>query len=233
MEVGHIIEGIPQAELDKRKDGNASAAVSGVCEAQPCQLAVEPERNKGSLRSPYTRSFSGDGGVTEAMPALVVVQFSPDRHEARRPKRLPVADVEVAAAAVERNVVVPIPGDSPEPGVLVKAIPSGSVGYKREEVFTAQVVDPRVGRGRCGDDVLPAFVIKAAKPHISSPPSARVILANLRIFCIVSAYSLAFLHISNQSLGLGPDVQPDSRTRGRGNIRLEVNSLLPRALVLD
>ena len=118
-------------------------------------------------RSPF------DDRVAEPVAAGVPVELTLGRLPARVPvvAAVVVADVQEAAADVERRVVVAIPDQPPQPGVAVERVPAGGVGDERDVVLAAQVVDPRQRRVRARDDVFPSIVVEVAVAHPRSPLS--------------------------------------------------------------
>src|SRR5208283_770392 len=106
----------------------------------------------------------------EAVPAFEEVELSLDGHIRRRPVVGTVLHVEVPAADVGRNVVVPVASQPPKARIAIEAISAGLVRDEPEEVLAPQIVDPRVGGPRCRNDVFAASVVEMAKSHGLGPP---------------------------------------------------------------
>ena len=57
--------------------------------------------------------------------------------------------------------------------IPIEAIAAGGIADDAEELFAAEVVNPRVGRPRRVDDVLAGFVVKVTVFHAPNPPEQR------------------------------------------------------------
>src|SRR6185436_4741522 len=112
-----------------------------------------------------------DGRVPEAVPAAVVVEVALGRLPARVPvvAGVVVAEVQEAAAHVERGVVVAVADQPSQPSVTEEGVPTGGVGDEREVVLAPEVVDPGQRRVRAGDHVFPPYVVEVAEAQPRSP----------------------------------------------------------------
>src|ERR1039458_8977737 len=78
---------------------------------------------------------------------------------------LVVAQVEIAAADVEGDVVIAIPRDPAQTRVAVEGIASGGIGNDSEIFLASQIVDPWQGRMWPGNDVFPIVVVEVTVLH--------------------------------------------------------------------
>ena len=173
LEVRHVVLRVPEAELDKRRQDNILGRVGIIAQRHLMHLGVHAHRHKRELAGGQTVLLTGDDGVAHAVAAGIAVQLSFDGLPAGIPDRVAVLDVEVAAAVVHGHVVVAVAGDAAQSGIAVEAIAAGGIADDAEELFAAEVVNPRVGRPRRVDDVLAGFVVKVTVFHAPNPPEQR------------------------------------------------------------
>jgi hypothetical protein len=70
--------------------------------------------------------------------------------QARSRSGLTFLYVEIPAIAVLGDIVVPISGKPPEPGIPIKRVAPGGIGKEGKEAFGSQIVDPGMGcAGSC------------------------------------------------------------------------------------
>ena len=160
LEVLHVGGGVPEAPFGEREELDAAHHVGGVGQRQLLDFGPRVQRDEEEDAGFDAVLEAGDAGVAHAVAALVFVERRLAGLPAGRPHGAAVVDVEVASAVVHRHVVVAITGDAAELGVLVERISAGGVGDEREEILVAQIVYPRPGRGRVGDDVFAVGVVK-------------------------------------------------------------------------
>ena len=98
------------------------------------------------------------------MSALVEVEWRLAGFPTRIPNRalsiFLINDVKVSATVVHRYPIVTIAGDAAEFCILVEGVSTSGVRDEREEVFVAQIVDPRPRCLRVGNHILTMFVIE-------------------------------------------------------------------------
>jgi hypothetical protein len=167
LEVRGVVLGIPQAELHSPEQRHAGGRRPVVGDPRPPHLERLSGRHQVGGLHADPATARGDDGVPEAVAAGVAVELTLGRLPARVPVVLGVvvADIQEAAANVERGVVVAVPDQPPEPGVAEERIPAGGVGQEGDVVVAAQVVDPRQRRVGAGDDVFPALIVEVAVSH--------------------------------------------------------------------
>jgi len=160
-----VVLGVPQAELDEGEECEGLGGVGRVGQRDLLHLGVLSHRDEEQRLDAQSPALTGDSRVAQTVAALEMVQLGLDWHPRRGPDVATVVDVEVPAAGVGRDVVVPVPRQTPHLGVAVERVAARLVGEQREELLGAQVVDPRV-RGVGGrDDVLAGLVIEVAVTH--------------------------------------------------------------------
>src|SRR5690554_6351035 len=106
------------------------------------------------------------GGVTQAVPAFIMIVGCLNRFPTGRPYSTPVVDVIIASAIVHRNIVVAVTLQATILCILIKSIASCSVRNQRKEILTAQIVDPGPGGFGLFNHILPSFVVKMSKFHL-------------------------------------------------------------------
>ena len=165
LEVGHIIISVPQAELHKREELHVFFSLAAVAQHHAVHFAIAAQRHKRSLLDCQPVFLRRNDRIAHAMTALIVIQICLDGHPAGRPDRAVVVQIEIASAGIGGNVIVAVTGQAEHTCVLIEAVTAGSVGEQGEKLLASQIVNPRVGRVRPGDDVLPALVVKKAELH--------------------------------------------------------------------
>ena len=165
LEVGAVVDGVPQAELHIAEDVQLLHGVGVVLQGQAVQLAGVAFGYEQLLRGGHAVLLALDHGVAQAVAAGVAVQRGLGGLPAGVPDGIAVLDVDVVAVHVQRGAVVAVAGQAAHPGVAVEAVAARRVGDKAEEILAAQVVDPGQGRARGGDDVFLAFIIEVTESH--------------------------------------------------------------------
>ncbi len=173
LEVRHVVLRVPKAELDERRQDDILGRVGIIAQRHLMHLGVHAHWHKRELAGGQTVLLTGNDGVAHAVAAGIAVQLSFDGLPAGVPDRVAILDVEVAAAVVHRHVIVAVAGDAAQSGIAVEAIAAGGIADDAEELFTAEVVNPRVRRPRRVDDVLAGFVVKVTVFHAPNPPEQR------------------------------------------------------------
>ena len=123
-------------------------------------LGVFIDRYKVSYFSFEIIFLAGDDRIAQAVAALIKIEGLFDRLVARVPGVLAVADINVTAGIVLGHGVIEIAGDSPQPGITVKAVAAGRIGKYAEVILKAQIIDPGQRRVRPCDDIFTGSVIK-------------------------------------------------------------------------
>src|SRR5450759_4526029 len=167
LEVGGVVLGVPEAELDGAEEGELRRLSPFVRYPDPPDLhglpaGDEVERFRADALVPRR-----DDGIAKAVTAGVALQLALGRLPAGAPEvaRGVVAEVDVPAAHVERRVVVPIARQPAETGVAVEGVAARRVRDDPEVFLAAKVVDPWKRRVRTRDDVLAPFVVEVAEAH--------------------------------------------------------------------
>ncbi len=167
LEVGLVVPGVPQAELDAEKIERSAAVSRWLVMRQLPDLQVGVQRHEIERFGLDAVRQRADGRVAQAVAAVVAVQRAARRLPRGRPELAGrvVAQVEVAPAGVEGHVVVAVAGQPAQARVAVERVAAGCVGDEAKIGLAAQVVDP--GQRRVGpcDDVFPAFVVEISVGH--------------------------------------------------------------------
>ncbi len=162
--VGGVVLRVPQGELDRGEDGQLGRGVAVVGDGEPPDLERLAARREVERARPDPFLGRADRGVRHPVPALVGVQLGAGGLPGRRPVLAVgvVPEVEVAPARVGRHVVVAVPGEAPQPGVLLPRVAAGRVRDDAVVSVRAQVVDPRHRRVGAGDHVFAVLVVEEA-----------------------------------------------------------------------
>ena len=173
LEVRGVVLGVPEAELHGAEDREPRRVRPLVGHPRPPDLERLPGRHEVGALGADAAARPRDDRVPEAVTAAVGVELALGRLPARVPvvAGVVVADVQEAAAHVERGVVVAVPDQPSQPGVAEERVPAGGVGDEREVVLAPEVVDPRQRRVRAGDLVFPLLVVEVAVAQPRSPSS--------------------------------------------------------------
>jgi hypothetical protein len=92
--------------------------------------------------------------------ALVEVERSLTGLPSRIPYSIAILDIEISTAVVHRYIIVAITGDAAELCILIEAVTASGVRDQREEVFIAQIVNPRPGCLRVSNNILAMLVVE-------------------------------------------------------------------------
>ena len=134
--------GRPRGRTRRRRTATAAPASGRSLVTRVRQTSsVSPGRHEvRSSRRGCRRARPSMTRVPEAVPAAVVVELALGRLPARVPvvAGVVVADVQEAAAHVERGVVVAVADQPPQPGVAEERVAAGGVGDEREVVLAAR-----------------------------------------------------------------------------------------------
>ena len=166
LEVLHVRSGIPQAPFGEGEQFESSHFGRSVPQGQLLHLSPDfqwDEEEQAGLNAVFG---SGDAGIAHSMTALVAIEGCLAGLPCRRPYAAAFVDVEVASPVVHRHAVVAVAGDTAELGILVEGVASGGIGDEREEIFIAQVVNPRPGCLGVGNDVFAVFVIEISESFV-------------------------------------------------------------------
>lgn len=113
--------------------------------------------------------LTGNDGVARPKAAgrAVLGKIFADGLPCRRPKVavLHVAHVEVFTRMIGRSAIESRAGDAPLRSGAVKGVTVEVIANNRSKLGTAQVIGPRAGGIRAGDDVLAGFVIEISVVH--------------------------------------------------------------------
>ena len=168
LEVGGIVLRVPHREFDGGKDGyrGTFAADVGYGELPDFQTLVE--RNKVTRPRLDAAKARRDGRIAQAVAANVVFEIATGRLPRGRPEfaGLIVAQVDVAPAQVERNVVIAIARKAAKPRITVEGISASRVRYQPEVGLTSQVIDPRQGGVGPSDHVLAVQIVEVPIFHV-------------------------------------------------------------------
>ena len=165
LEVGAVVDGVPQAELHIAEHVQLLCGVCLVLQGQAVQLTGIAFWHEQLLRSADAVLLAFEDGVAQTMATGVAVQLGLGGLPAGVPHRVAVLDVDVVAVHVQRGAVVAVAGQAAHPGVAVKAVAARRVGDQTEKVLAAKVVDPGQGCLRGSDDIFLAIVIEMTEFH--------------------------------------------------------------------
>ena len=164
-----VVEGVPERELDVREERDRLRCVRRVGDRDLLDLGVGVVRDEEQALDADAAALAGDPRVAEAVAGLEVVQLRLDRQVGRRPHVAAVVDEQVPATDVRGDVVVAVPRQTAHARVPVEGVAARLVGDQGEELLGTQVVDPRVGGQRRGDDVLACCVVEVPEAHGLGP----------------------------------------------------------------
>jgi len=165
LEVGAVVNGVPQAELHIAEHIQLLHGAGLVLQGQTIKLTGVAGGNKKLLRSSNAVLLALKDRVAQTVAAGVAVQLGLGGLPAGVPHGIAILDVNVMAVHIQRRTVVAVTGQAAHPRVAVKAVAACRVGDKAEEVLAAKVVDPGQGSARGGDDIFFACVIKMSEFH--------------------------------------------------------------------
>ena len=166
LEVGHIVHGVPEAELYKRSQSQCFFFGAVVGQHETVYFAGICQRNKSGQFSGNSVFGRNKAAVAKAMMALVGIERRLGRLPARVPDGIAVLDVVVASVLIERRIVITVTGQTQKFCVLVEAVSAAGVGNQRKEVLRSKIVDPRKRSLRACDDILFFRIIKMSKLHV-------------------------------------------------------------------
>ncbi len=169
--VGRVVVGVPQAELDQREDRQVGGLIALVGECELPDFQIFAQRHEVARAGANALIGRADDGVAESVLAGVAVEIAAGRLPRRRPvgAAAVVAQVDVAPARIERDVVVAVARQAAQARVHVEGVAACRIRDDAEIGFAAQVVQPGDGRVRAGDDVLTPGVVKGTVAHVLSP----------------------------------------------------------------
>src|SRR5690606_2581196 len=154
-----VVVGVPQAPLDEAEQLHGLGGLGVVRHLDLMHLVVRADWHEVKGADLDAVTLPGDARVAHAVTALVLLEPGFDGHVRRRPEVTVVVDVEVTSTGVGRDVVVTEARQATETRVAVKAVARSLVRDNAEELLRPEVVDPRVGSLRGGDDVLAVAVV--------------------------------------------------------------------------
>ncbi len=170
LEVRHVVQRLVEAELDVRVELQLLRRRARVADRRLPELGRLARGHEEELLDLDAVARAEEPRVAEPVAALVAVERGLRRLPARVPDRAAVVDVEVAAAEVERHVVVPVARQAPQLGVAPEGEAAGGVRAEADQLVLAQVVQPRQRRVRAMDHVLaPGVVELAVRVHRRCP----------------------------------------------------------------
>ena len=91
-----------------------------------------------------------EAAVSDAVTALIGIQFCFDRLPAGVPYGIFIFDVKIFPVAVPGNIVIAVTGQAEKFCILIEGISAAGVGNQSEEIPASQIINPGKGRfGRC------------------------------------------------------------------------------------
>ena len=165
LEIGGVIHGIPETELNIRKQGWLLLRLTIVPQSHTHEQTVVSIGNEQFLRDVECIPAPFDHRVSQPVPAQIMIQLRLGGLPAGIPYGPAVADIQAEALGVQRTGVVTVACDAPQPRITVEGITAGGVGAQSKKVLASQIVDPRQGRAGCMDHIFPPGVIKRTISH--------------------------------------------------------------------
>jgi hypothetical protein len=162
--VAEVVQRLVEAELDVREETEILRLAARVADGRPPDLDVVARRHEEAELDLDAVLRTDDARIPEPVAAFVPVERRPGRLPARVPDRPAVVDVEVAAHGVERDVVVAVAGQSPQPRVTPEGVAPAGVRAEAEKVVLTEVVEPWQRRVRPRDHILARGVVERAVP---------------------------------------------------------------------
>src|SRR5262245_16485089 len=108
LEIGHVVQRVPQTELDVRKQLQPPWRLSAVFNRDLQHFAIRAERHEGQKRRRYFSPLALNPRVSQSVSAFEMIDRPLHRHVADRPEVAVelITQIKIPAAAVDRNVVV-------------------------------------------------------------------------------------------------------------------------------
>ena len=135
LEVGGIVDGVPETEFHIGKKGERFVMVRVVAKSQTIDLTGGPEGDKGEQIGTEAVRCSVETAVAEAVAALVLIKRRLGRHGTGVPDVLAVMNVVVFSVGIDRDIIVAVPGDSEQLGILIEAVTAAGIGNQRKKVL--------------------------------------------------------------------------------------------------
>ena len=134
LEVRLVVLRIPETEFDEAEEVNAFGRNTLISQRDAVDLTGIADRHEG-LEGRFELLFlCTDHRISETVMAFVCIEWRLGRLPARVPDAVPILDIVVATALIERTVVITIPGDAEELRILVEGVSAGRVGDQAEEI---------------------------------------------------------------------------------------------------
>ncbi len=167
LEVGGIVLGVPETELNQGKGRNRSRREPVVAQSKLPDFECLIERHKIARTGRDAAILRAYGRVTHAVPARVLLQIAAGGHPGWRPvfPALVVTQVDVTPAVIQRNVVIPPACDASQTRISIKRITTGSIGNNAEVRLASEIIDPRQWRIWLSDYIFPVPIVKIAVLH--------------------------------------------------------------------
>ena len=180
LEVGAVIPGIPQTELNKGPQAHLFGFIAVIAQRQLCHLCPGIQRNHHRLFGAQTVFAAGDARIAQTVLTAILIQRRFDRLPSRIPDRVAVFNIEVFPAGIRRHIVVAIARQAQHQGIPIKGIAARGVADQRKEVIAPQIIDPRIRRIRPGNDECFRLIIKISVIHVFRLLSALDFLKRFR-----------------------------------------------------
>ncbi len=136
---------------------------------QPAYLTGIPHGNKSKHTGFHAIFRRRKTAVTDAVAALIGIQFCFYGLPAGIPHRIPVFYVKILPVHVTGYIIITVTGQAQQLCILIKSITTAGIGNQAEKIITAKVVDPGKRCFRGSDHVLTVRIIEMTKFHIFSP----------------------------------------------------------------
>lgn len=141
--IGHVIEGLKQAELDKREECQILVCTAVITDGRLPYFSRFTGRDEEQQLHFHAILGSDDPGVTEAMPAFEMIQRCFNRFPTGIPNRVAVTDVEDSSVYIHRHVVIAVAGETAQSGILPKGVPPSRLRAEPEKLLLPQIIQPR------------------------------------------------------------------------------------------
>ena len=157
---------IPQAPFHEREQLDVLRLPRHVAQGHFLHLGPRAQRHEEGnfgLQAVFAPRYDG---VVHAVAALVAVERRAAGFPTGVPHTSPVVHVKVTPSVVHRHTVVAVAREAAELGILAESVSARRVRNQPEEVFRAQVVNPRERGARVGYHVLAPVIIKMSVFHV-------------------------------------------------------------------
>ena len=142
LEVFHVCLGVPEAPFNEGEKLEFFCFCADVFQRHFVHFTAPPGGHKEQYGCLQAVFCACDTGVSHAVAALILVQWSTAGLPAWIPHGVTVLDIIIAAAIVHGDAVIAVTQYAAELCILAEAIAAGGIGNQGKEILRAQIVYP-------------------------------------------------------------------------------------------